>query len=295
MNATAVVNLRSGRTRRELPQLYGLLEKHGIALDALIEADGTPQLVRTVERARKAGVRRLLVGGGDGSMTQSANVLAHSGMALGVLPLGTGNSFALTLGVGDDLERAVAVIAQDRTADVDLGVVNGRYFVNFATIGFAARVARATDHGLKAKIGALAYVAAALGPLIRKRGFRAKVRAKKMRLDVPTQQAIVLVGRFFGDTPLTPHANDDDGRLRVFLTTGTSRRELLKSYAALAVGLAGKLPEGHLLKGKRFEIRAKPKQRVNVDGDPCGKTPARFSVARHALRVFVPADFGAAH
>ena len=292
MHATAIVNLRSGRTRRELATVYSLLEQHGIALDGLIEADGTPQLLRRVRRARKAGVRNMLVGGGDGTMTQTANVLAFSNVTLGLLPLGTGNSFAATLGIGDDLERAVAAIAGGRTADVDLGVVNKRYFVNFATIGFAAEVAQSTSHDLKAKVGVLAYVAAAIGPFFRERGFRVNLRSKTMRLDVPTRQVIVLNGRVFGKTLVAPDASDEDGNLRVFLTSGTSRGELLKTYAALSLGFQAGLPEGHLVTGKRFKIRAKPKQALNLDGDRFGKTPASFSVARRALRVFVPADFG---
>ncbi len=221
-------------------------------------------------------------------MTQAANVLAHSEVTVGVLPLGTGNSFAKTIGIGEDVERAIEVIAAGRTTEVDLGVVNKRYFVNFATIGFAAQVAKSTDHGLKSAIGPLAYVTAAIGQLSRERGFRAKVRSKHASLGIRTQQLIVVNGRHFGNQPITPDATDQDGLLRVFVTEGTSRFELLKTYAALATGLGGVLPEAHLLTGKKFLIRTKPRQEINIDGDSLGRTPAHFSVERRALRVFVP-------
>jgi YegS/Rv2252/BmrU family lipid kinase len=290
VSATVILNTRSSRTTRESGHVRTLLDQRGVAVDAFHEVDGTKPLLAAIKRARKAGARTLIIGGGDGTMTQSANELAHSKVTLGVLPLGTGNSFAMTLGIGEDLERAVDIIAAGRSDFVDLGRVNKRYFANFATVGFAAEVAAATNHDLKARIGPLAYVAAAVPPFLRERGFRAKVRWKRERLDVRTQQLVIVNGRFFGDQPISGHATDQDGTLRVFVTEGTSRFELLKTYTALGLGLQGRLPEGHLLKGKRFTIRAKPKAPLNIDGDAFGSTPARFSVARKALRVFLPGD-----
>ena len=288
MQATLIINTHSSHASRELERVRSLLESRGIIIDSLVQADGTPALVAAVRKAKRERAATVLVGGGDGTMTQVANVLAHSKVTVGVLPLGTGNSFARTIGIGEDVERAIEIIAAGRTTEVDLGVVNKRYFVNFATIGFAAQAAKSTDHDLKSAIGPLAYVAAAIGQLSHEHGFRAKVRSKHASLDFRTQQLIVVNGRYFGTVPITPDATNQDGLLRLFVTEGTSRVELLKTYAALATGLGGVLPEAHLLAGKKFLIRTKPKQELNTDGDSLGRTPAHFSVERRALRVFVP-------
>ncbi len=291
MNATVIVNLNSSRAQRELERIPAMLAAKSVGVGQFWTVRGSVELERRLKEAKRQGVESVIVGGGDGTMTQTANVLAHTQIVLGVLPLGTGNSFSLTLGIGDNLEGAIDVIAAGRVAEVDLGVVNGRYFANFATIGFAAEVAESTGHTLKALIGPLAYLAAAVGPLLTRRGFRARVRAKKLRLTLDTQQIIVVSGRFFGNRAIAAGASDVDGKLRFYATSGVSPVEVLKTYAAFALGVHDQLPEAHAFTSKRIRIRAKPKQPLNVDGDALGKTPAHFSVAREALRVFVPADF----
>ncbi|MEO6991287.1 MAG: YegS/Rv2252/BmrU family lipid kinase [Candidatus Baltobacteraceae bacterium] len=291
MKATVILNVHSSRTRRELARIPALLAAKGIEIARFRQVAGNADLKRRLKEACKRGDQLLVVGGGDGTMTQTANVLAHTDTALGVLPLGTGNSFALTLGIGEDLERAVDVIAGGRVARVDLGVANGRYFANFATIGFAAEVAESTARGLKKLVGPLAYLAAAVPALLTHRGFHARVRAKRHRLQLDAQQIIVVNGRFFGNRAISAAATNTDGKLAFFTTAGVSRTEIVKTYLALGLGLHERLPEAHEFASKRFKIRTKPKQPLNLDGDAFGTTPVRFAVARRALRVFVPRDF----
>lgn len=295
VKATVIVNLRSSRARRELKRIRELLAAKNIDVARFITVAGNADLELRLKAASRSGAEVLIVGGGDGTMTQAANALAHTGATLGVLPLGTGNSFSLTLGIGNDLEKAVDVIAGGRVARVDLGAVNGRYFANFATIGFAAEVAQSTNHAVKALIGPLAYFAAAVHPFLTHRGFRARVRAKHVRLALDTQQIIVVNGRFFGNRAIAGDATDTDGRLRFYATSGSSRAELVKTYVALALGVHEHVPEAHAFASKKITVRARPKQALNIDGDPLGKTPAHFSVARRALRVYVPPGFADLH
>src|SRR5258708_16970807 len=145
-------------------------------------------------------------------MTSAVGRLAKSKTVMGVLPLGTGNSFALSLGI-TSLEVAVEAIAAGRNVGVDLGRVNGTYFANFATIGLSSTIARATPNRLKKMLGAAAYVLAGLLPGLRSRTFRCKVRADKATLAFNTFQVIVANGRYFGHTPLTPEASLTSGHL----------------------------------------------------------------------------------
>jgi len=97
-----------------------------------------------------------VVGGGDGTLSSAVGAFAYADAALGVLPLGTGNSFAQTLTIPQNLERALDIIAGGKVVDVDLGIVNGAYFSNVATIGLSANVARRTPKGLKRVLGPIA-------------------------------------------------------------------------------------------------------------------------------------------
>lgn len=92
-------------------------------------------LERARDRALRGEIDSAVIGGGDGSLRAASSVFGGSGVALGVLPLGTGNHFAKDLGIKLRLEDAVATIAAGLTRDVDLAEVNGETFINNSSIG----------------------------------------------------------------------------------------------------------------------------------------------------------------
>jgi len=265
-----------------------MLVDRGVHLTMTHVVDTHRDLCRYVRRAVKSGVELVIVAGGDGTMTAAAGQLAKSKSVLGVLPLGTGNSFALSLGIVD-LETAVEAIVAGRQVAVDLGNVNGTYFANFATIGLSSTIARATPNRLKKIAGAAAYVLAGLLPALRSRPFRCKVRTGKQRIAFPTYQAIVANGRYFGHTPLTPEASLNSRRLIFYSTTDTTIVDAAKTYSSLLLDRQGLLPNAHVFEATELRVRAHPAQPLAIDGEQCGKTPARFKVVPGALRVMVPA------
>jgi diacylglycerol kinase (ATP) len=291
MQATVVLNLHSNKTRHYAEELPRLLAERGIQTSEMHLLEGSGGVTKTVKNALKKGATHVIVGGGDGTMAQAVNALAHTETILGVLPLGTGNSFALTLGIGDDIEKALDIIAAERIVSVDLGVVNEKFFANFATIGLPAEIAASTDRTLKTFVGPLAYALGGIKPFLQHRPFKAKIKADDDDLKLKTQQMVVASGRFFGKQPLTPEANIIDGRLAFFTTSGVSHLEIARTYVAMAMGLAGWLPDAHRFSAKKITIKTKPKQPLSIDGNAYGTTPARFSIARRALRVSVAPTF----
>jgi YegS/Rv2252/BmrU family lipid kinase len=230
-----------------------------------------------------------VLAGGDGTMTRAVDALAHGATVLGVVPAGTGNSFAQSLGIPPhDLDAALDVIAGGRVATIDLGVVNDTYFANFATVGISSRIADATQHRWKALFGLAGYAIGAVRPLLRHRGFEATLRWKGGKLRLRTQDIIVANGRYFGFTPVSEEASLVSGRLTLYTTDDASTLGALRTYLAFGLDAQTKLPGAHVVNAERIVVRAHPKQGINVDGAPLGKTPARFAVARRALRVFVP-------
>ena len=228
-------------------------------------------------------------------MTHAVDCFAHSESVMGVLPFGTGNSFAQSLGIPvGDLAAAVAVIARGHVEQVDLGVVNGTHFANFATIGLSSVIAGETPRLLKKLTGGVAYGLAAIGPMLSHRAFQADIRWKGGKLDVRTQDIIVANGRFYGDTPVTPDATIVDGRLHLFTADNASALEAARTYIALGRGQQARLPDAHVVTAAAFTIRTRKRQTIAIDGSPLSKTPAKFRVAPGALRVFVP-EAGVAH
>lgn len=266
-----------------------LLVTQGVPVAAFHVAADHDELRRHIARAAKAGAPAVAVGGGDGTMARAVDALAHRKTVLGVLPMGTGNSFAQSLGLDpQDLEAAVGVIARGRTQRIDLGRVNGTYFANFATIGLSSEIADGTVRPVKHWAGRIAYAVAALKPLITHAPFRARVRWKGGELDVRTQDLIIANGRYFGSAPVSPDASLVSGRLALYTTDDPSRFGALLTYIAFGFHEQAKAAGAHVVSAAKFEIRARPKQKISIDGSLLEKTPARIRVAREALRVFVP-------
>ena len=291
MRASVIVNERSSRTRKHLGELPGLLAARGIEVDAFFVVPHEKALRKRLKKVVRDGAKLAIVGGGDGSMTTACDVLAKRSCALGVLPLGTGNSFALTLGIPDELAGALDVVAAGRIVAVDLGTVNGTHFANFATIGLSAEIADRAPHDLKAKIGRAAYALGGIRSFFTHAPFRAKIRWDAGRSALHTQQMVVANGRYFGRRPVTPDASIVDRQLAFFTTTGVSHLEVARMYVAFALGVQTKLPDAIAFSSREIVVKASPKQLVSIDGYTLGKTPARFGVAPRALRVCVPASF----
>lgn len=285
--AALVANTGARQTADELATARAMLEERGVRLSFAHVIDGDKQLRRCLRRLLENGNELVIVAGGDGTMTTAAGELAKSGAVLGVLPMGTGNSFALSLGI-TDLRSAVDAIAGGRTTTIDLGKVNGTYFANFATIGLSATIARATPNRLKKLLGAAAYVLAGVIPGLRAHPFRCRVRAGKLKLEFQTYQVIVANGRYFGHMPLAPNASLKSGSLLLYSTSDASIPDAAKTYASLLFERQHRLANAHVLEATELRIRTRGKQPLAIDGEVCGTTPARFSVVPGALRVLVP-------
>lgn len=295
VKVVVVLNTRSRRAASSVAAVREAIAKSDLDVRGFFEVDDEKTARKAIKRAVRDGMDAVIVGGGDGTIAHAVNVLAHRTTILGVIPLGTGNSFAETIGLtSGDVAGAVATIVERRAVHVDLGRVDKTYFANFATIGLPAEIGNATPAPLKRVIGRAAYVAAALGPLLTRRGFRAKIRWPKAKLDVETQQIVVASGRLFGPSAITPDASITDGKLALFTLDNASHAGAIATYVAMAMKVQSRLPGAHALAAKEFTIRTKPKQPIAIDGDAYGMTPARFRVASGALHVFVPKAFAEA-
>lgn len=287
MQAVLIGNARSSHSRLFM-EAHARLVAAGVTIDEAHVARDARAVRRRVKCAIRAGCRLVIVAGGDGTLTKAVGPFAGTDATLGIMPLGTGNSFARSLGIAPELDAAVAAIAGRSSRRVDLGCVNDTYFANFSTLGLSAEISGATSNALKHAIGAAAYAVAGLRPLLTHRPFACRIRWGENRLDLRTHQIIVANGRFFGNTPILPDATIDDGKLALFTTTGTSPWDVAKSFVALFAGKQLDLRDAHYFSAPKITIKTTPRVVLAIDGDIVGRTPARFSVARRALRVMVP-------
>lgn len=288
-----ICRLSSRRGLEYYRRLHEELPQRGVSIAEAHMVRRRKDLRKRIRQAVKSGCGLIAVIGGDGTQTAAVAELAHTNSVMAVVPAGTGNSFALSLGIKDDVDAAIETIAGGKEIRVDVGIVNGTYFANFASIGLIADAASRTPNLLKKIAGPLAYGVAALWSFLRDKPFTMRIKWRKNDLQIVAHQAIVASGRYFGWQPLTPDANIRDGELACFAAEGSTIANALKTNAALLRGDHTELDHAHYFSAPSITITAKPKQAINIDGHALGKTPAKFSVAPKALRVLVPRDFDA--
>jgi YegS/Rv2252/BmrU family lipid kinase len=284
---TIICRLKSRNGLAYYQRLHDELPKRGVRIVAAQTVKKRKDFIRAIRAAVKSRVQTIVIVGGDGSQTAAVAEFAHAKSVLAVVPAGTGNSFALSLGI-KDVESAIDAIVQGKEQKIDVGVVNGTYFANFATIGLLADAAAQTARPLKRIFGPVAYAISALREFIQNKPFRIRVKWKGGELDFETHQAIIANGRYFGWQALTPDAGVRSGELAFFAVEGASRTDAIKTSTALLRGDQTKLEGAHYFSACKIEIRTKPKQRLDIDGHSLGRTPAKFKVEPKALRVLVP-------
>lgn len=220
--AVLVVNTRSRRGERSYATAKRLLKEAGVRIEAAYpvrNAERLPDIVRSeIEKGRSL----IIVGGGDGTVSSVVDDFAYRDVAFGLLPLGTANSFARTLGIPLDLAGAVEVIARGNVADIDLGAINGDYFANGAAIGLPSAIARATPHGLKRWPGRAAYPIVALNKLARLPAFECTVTVGDQSRTQRTLDIAIAISGYQGGALIAPDANVDDGRVVVQILKGVS-------------------------------------------------------------------------
>ncbi len=286
-----VLLLRNRFARRGahgLDAVRGRLEAAGIAV-----REATPADRAGVERAIRdhaGAVDAVVVAGGDGSLNAAAPGLVATGLPCGIVPRGTANDLARTLGVPRDPAAAAALVVAGRTRALDLGSVNGRPFFNVASIGLSAELARTLTGAEKRRLGQLGYATAALRVLARARPFHARITHAGVTHAVRTLQIAVGNGRHYGGgNVVAADAAIDDGRLDLYSLELASALRLAPMLRAFRRGAHGAAREVRTLTGTAFEVTTSRPRPVNADGELLTRTPARFRVHPAALRVFVPA------
>lgn len=298
--AVLLVNVRAREGEESLAAARAALSDAGVALGGAhaVEPGALPA---RIEAELAAGAERVIVGGGDGSLSAAARVLAGTGAVLGLLPLGTANDFARTLRIPGGLAAAARVIARGRVRRVDVGWAGGRAFLNAASVGVSSELTRRMDDGLKRRAGRLAYpvasAAAATHPPFR---LRLEVDGRIEELDA--LQLVIGNGRYHGGGRLiAPGARADDRLLDVYVLVAESApgrarlRDRVSDVASLARYALLLLRGRHLEHPRVFHVRAArvsvqtdPPLDIDADGELAGTTPTEFRVAPGDLAVLAP-------
>jgi diacylglycerol kinase (ATP) len=239
--------------------------------------------------AEAQNVDSIIVAGGDGTMSAAAEALVQTGLPLGILPSGTANDLARTLGIPEDPHKAAEIIAAGHTRRIDVGEVNGHYFFNVASIGLAADLAAKLTKQGKKRFGRLSYALAAIKVLAEARAFTAEIINKGETTRVRTMQIAIGNGRFYGGgMTVESSALINDGHLDLYSLEVDEVWKLALMLGSFRSGKHGIWDEVRTARCTSFEINTRGPQPINLDGELKTFTPARFDIHPKAVTVFAP-------
>jgi len=285
--ALLLINRQARRGQEGFAQAMDCLDDLGFEI--ITVPAKKPQALSAYIDYYAASVDRVIVGGGDGTLNQVVSSLVKHQLPLGILPLGTANDLARTLGIPHQIPAACEVIAQGHHKGVDLGQVNGHYYFNVASLGLSVDITQKLTRGAKRRWGILAYGITALQVLGQVRPFHACLHYQDRQERIQTLQVAVGNGRYYGGgMAIAADATIDDRRLDVYSLELRHWWQIFDLLWHLPQGQQHLLPFVRTLAVESIEIETSRPRPINTDGEITTHTPARFQVIPNALTIFVP-------
>jgi lipid kinase YegS len=248
---------------------------------------------RIVREALERGATRIIAGGGDGSINAVANAIVGSGreksdVTLGICPLGTANDFARGCGLPFEDKTECLRIALTRPGrDIDVGVLNGRNFINVASLGFGAEITATTPIKLKKALGGAAYTLMGMIKALELTPYPARVVVPG---EEPVEGSFLFaaVGNNHfagGGFDIAPMAKIDDGLLDLTAIRADRGTQLSSLSKELENPMNPDNKNVAYRQLAEFVIESEQKLHCNLDGEPMSKKKLRFSVLPRHLKV----------
>ncbi len=322
MQAELIYNPSGGQMviRHELDSVVAYLGRHGWSVDCL-ETSEPLEATELARRAVERGAEVVIAGGGDGTVNEVANGLVNSGVTMGVLPVGTTNSWALQMGIpalnpmlpgvqaaklvaGLEerialtlpanyyrklLQDAARVLVEGQKVAIDVGEVSGRYFLISAGIGLEAAIVKAISKKEKKALGSWAYILTALGSAYRYSETEVMLKLDGKPLSVNTSLIVVTNIQLYGGmAAIGPRACVNDGRLDVCILKGDGFFTFVQHAMKILSHTHLKDPNVEYYQCHEIAVEAARSLPVHVDGEPFTNTPVTIRAVPSSLEVIVP-------
>ncbi|MFW6206395.1 MAG: diacylglycerol/lipid kinase family protein [Gemmatimonadota bacterium] len=280
------------------------LERIGDCVIVVTEEPGDEAVA--ARRAVDRGFERVVACGGDGTVHGVVAGLRNSldEVVVGMVPLGTANDFARSLGLPLRTDDAIDLIVEGTTRQIDLGAMrrsntseddsDGHLFVNVATGGFGGQVADDVDPETKRTWGPLAYLRTAVEHLRDLQRYRVRLETDEGQvIEKDVYNVVVANGsRAGGNLPVAPRARMDDGLFDVVLVPAVALPELAAVASRIAAGEHGASGRVNHLRTEALRLDAEPAMPFRLDGESVDPGPAELHVLPGALRVVAPEKSG---
>lgn len=289
-----VINARSGGLlgrERAAEEVAERLAAAGLEPTILHEAE-EPDLGRRLDRAVTLAMDAVIVGGGDGTIASAAQRLAGTGIALGILPLGTMNMLAKDLGIPLGLEAAAEALAQGERRSIDVAEVNGHVFLCLSVLGLPTAIGRHRERH-RGQGGRMRLALAALRTVLRYPPLRLRVALDEEPTQPVLLRALAVANNAYseGFGAIFSRTRLDRGELVVYRARDFGAWWIVKMLAAMALGAWRRRPELDERAARSIAIDSRRAHiRVMNDGEVLLLAPPlRYAIRPAALSVIVPA------
>lgn len=292
LNAAILVNPSSGKGRsgKHAPAVIQRLRDRGMQL-AVLEGGSAEGSLDLARRAVAEGAQALIACGGDGTVHFALQAVAGSDTALGIIPMGTGNDIARSVGLPmKDPLAAADVIADGRTRMVDYGTVcaadgTERAFLAVMSAGFDSEV-NARANSMKWPTGSSRYLMATMAELGVYRPVEFRITVDGVQTSEPGMMLAIGNGPSYGGGMFVcPNADLDDAKLDLTFLTKTNRATFLTIFPRVFKGTHIHHPSVRSLRGATIRVEAQG-QTAFADGERVGPLPVDVGVVPRGLRVF---------
>ncbi len=239
------------------------------------------------------GFDRVVAAGGDGTINETIQGLAGTGLPLALLPLGTANVLAAEIGLGSEPAALAETIARGEPRSICLGRVRGadgraRFFTSMAGIGADAHAVAGISPDLKRLTGKGAYYAESLRQFLVCPFPHSRVSVEGTAYEAVS--VVIANGRHYaGDYVLAPDARLAEPRLHVCLFEKAGRAAAFRYALATQQGELTGLPDYRVVTGRKVRIEGPADDPVQADGDIVAALPVEIEAVPDALRLVMPA------
>lgn len=292
--ARIIYNPTSGRElfKKHLPEVLEALEIAGYETSCHATT-GEGDAIEAAKNAVQRDFDIVIAAGGDGTLNEVVAGVSEfeNRPKIGLIPMGTTNDFARAVHIPRDIHKAVDIIVKGDTIPVDVGIVNGRYFINIAGGGRITELTYEVPSKLKTMLGQLAYYLKGIEMLPSINATKVKIEYDGEVFEDEAMMFLVgLTNSVGGFEKLAPNSSINDGKFTLLILKKCNMAEFIR-LATLAI--RGEHLNDPLVISKKatnITVTSEDKVLLNLDGEYGGTIPATFKNLYRHVEVFVPID-----
>jgi len=229
--------------------------------------------------------------GGDGTLNEVLNGIVNSNSSLAVIPSGTGNDFIKSITEDYKTEDILLRTIEGQEELIDLATVNGRFFINIASVGFDAEVVYNTIKFKRLPLvkGKFAYILGILATLFTYRSRNLSIEVDDKIINVKATLLAVANGKCYGGGMLVaPKAKVNDGVFEICIVKHLPKLKIAGLFPLLIKGEHESMDVVSMLKGKRVKVVSDKDIAINIDGEVDKVREACFEIIPNKIEVVMP-------